>query len=421
LSLIFHAGKRITLLRNYALMSQDELAKELNISRSYLSNLEKGKNPLLNHIIKDVASFFKIHSDFFMNLTPNNEVQKYLDSLSESLLQNRMRDAQACVISLEIPLFNLIQDIEANFLKAAYYLRSHQYEKTYELEEEFIKVLLRDFEITAVPLSTQKAYYCYLIEKNIHLRHYSSCEKYCNRLIDLLSNQSEKQGPELTKVYLKMKQGNKALAFSQIQPMITTLESSNQHHLLAEGYSFLSSIHIDLKLYENALEHLEKLDLLATELELPNQRFIVAQQRGYIYRELKNYNQSLAFHKEALTLATTSSRKATVHLSIISNYIELNDLENAELHISFAHKYEVSTYEKMVLLSYSSQIALYKGDREKFQETHQKSLTFFIENNYAKNLHYVYSYLADFHLKQRKYKLAAEYYKKKENLNYEII
>jgi transcriptional regulator with XRE-family HTH domain len=59
-------GKKLQILREQRNMSQRELGEQLDLSRSYISNLESGRTiPNARHVLK-IANLFSVTTDVLM-------------------------------------------------------------------------------------------------------------------------------------------------------------------------------------------------------------------------------------------------------------------------------------------------------------------------------------------------------------------
>ena len=61
-------GEKIKELREEKELSQEDLAKKLNISRPALSLYETSKRQVPNHLIPQIANFFGVSIDFLFGL-----------------------------------------------------------------------------------------------------------------------------------------------------------------------------------------------------------------------------------------------------------------------------------------------------------------------------------------------------------------
>lgn len=68
--------KRIGDLREDNDLKQKDLAKVLNISQQYYSNIEKGQRTITAEMIKYLSIFYNVSSDYILELTDNKEINK---------------------------------------------------------------------------------------------------------------------------------------------------------------------------------------------------------------------------------------------------------------------------------------------------------------------------------------------------------
>lgn len=61
-------GKRITELRKLKQISQQQLADKIGINQSVLNRIENGSRPLRDDEIKAIANFFKVSTDYLLDV-----------------------------------------------------------------------------------------------------------------------------------------------------------------------------------------------------------------------------------------------------------------------------------------------------------------------------------------------------------------
>lgn len=85
-------GKLIQLLRNAEGISQSELASRLEISRSYLSQVENGHNEPGMALLEKVAKYFDIPLAFLVidKHRPDAEISKELQKLFAEVLSMKL-------------------------------------------------------------------------------------------------------------------------------------------------------------------------------------------------------------------------------------------------------------------------------------------------------------------------------------------
>lgn len=83
-------GRRITELRESRKMTQEELAKKLNISRASLSHYEKNRREPDYETLQKIADYFQVSIDYMFGRTANSkeildeQVRDFVDSLELS-------------------------------------------------------------------------------------------------------------------------------------------------------------------------------------------------------------------------------------------------------------------------------------------------------------------------------------------------
>lgn len=91
-------GERIAYLRERRGMSQAQLAKELNIAQSTLAMWERGKRGLKDDVIKQLAEYFSVSSDYLLGIenendrTPNSAAKRITAHIDEDMVEDQVED-----------------------------------------------------------------------------------------------------------------------------------------------------------------------------------------------------------------------------------------------------------------------------------------------------------------------------------------
>ncbi|MGN0357559.1 MAG: helix-turn-helix transcriptional regulator [Blautia sp.] len=86
-------GRRVRKLRNDRGLTQEELADELNVTRSTITRLESGKSAGSIELLIDLASYFDESLDYIIlgKRARNEEVKKELNQIMERIKQMEMK------------------------------------------------------------------------------------------------------------------------------------------------------------------------------------------------------------------------------------------------------------------------------------------------------------------------------------------
>ena len=79
--------KKLYQIRNASNLTQIQLAKQLNISRSCLANYETGKRFPNDEILSDIANFFNVEKNYFLKNSANKTSQHKTDAITNSALK----------------------------------------------------------------------------------------------------------------------------------------------------------------------------------------------------------------------------------------------------------------------------------------------------------------------------------------------
>ena len=87
-------GEKIKILRKRRNLTQDELANILNVNRSQISNLEKGRRGLNLEQLNKLCLYFKIDMSYFLGEDMNDETNSLIDRAKLLFSSNRITSKQ---------------------------------------------------------------------------------------------------------------------------------------------------------------------------------------------------------------------------------------------------------------------------------------------------------------------------------------
>jgi transcriptional regulator with XRE-family HTH domain len=94
--LYLQLGRRIRAARKHAGLTQAELAASISLSRTSVTNIERGRQQILLHTLYDIASTLRIDP---ANLLPDME-PKAKEGLAERIPDNLTKDEREWIESL---------------------------------------------------------------------------------------------------------------------------------------------------------------------------------------------------------------------------------------------------------------------------------------------------------------------------------
>ena len=416
----FDIGSRIAYERKKAGFTQAQLANKIYLSRANLSRFEKNQSIPSEDTIQNISKTLSISIECFKDNPQNKEIinmiqQIYIHCISD--ISAPLPNSE--LKSLEKTISCFTQEISVRFLLAAYYYKQYQFEKADMISDSSIASFLNLNIIQNLPSEIRKYYYLYIAEKNYVIGNFKQSLVYFELLILETSNEHEKNFLILKTIDISFKQAFYGKAFTDVSTFIENLKNSNESILLAKAYIILSAVMINLQLFNEALDVLKKVEMLIEKYDIKDKKIAVFQQRGRIYSRQGLHEKALFCFEEASLFITNPQTRFLIYNSIISTLIILFRINEAKEKLSLIKSFTLGERERMIVLSYEGQIALYEGDEKTHWKYQDKAIQYFKANNCYKNLNYIYTFLGNYYFSQNKYKESANYYKKKEKLNYE--
>lgn len=118
-------GERISLLRKSLGLNQEEFGKRINVTRSAVSNYEKGLRNIMDRVISDICREFYVNEEWLRNGEGLMFKEEDTFSLDDYLIQNNCTEKEMLIIT--------------SFIKA--YMKF-----PVELRDAFIEEVISDFK-----------------------------------------------------------------------------------------------------------------------------------------------------------------------------------------------------------------------------------------------------------------------------------
>lgn len=410
-------GLRYRYLREKAGLTQEVVANELFLSRTYYGKIESGKANPIESIVEKLKVILNTSKEYLENHSPNQELSLQLNRIFQSLLEDKPEIVLEQNI-LSFPITNLFQEVSARLLLVAAYYAQRNFDEAEVIENEYLSFFLPKIKLKKLPLDFQNIYQLYVYHKSSFHGEYPTSLDACNFLCNA-TNQNIKQIFYFKKVDVYLSQGNYSQAATSLEKAFKLIGKESGSHLLAQGYVYQSAIYIYFKMYDFCLEYLDSLEDNIEANGLNEHRVALAQHRGFIYSEKRDFPKALKFYEKALILPSTTKRRITLYNCLVHISLETKDYIKAQNYIHSAQKLDLSEYDKIVFSSYEAEISLVEGDEKKFMKSKLLAIKYFEENKCFINLEHDYSILSDYYLRKKNTRQAFIYLKKKENLTYE--
>ncbi|NFG27219.1 helix-turn-helix domain-containing protein [Clostridium botulinum] len=91
-------GERITILRKHLNLNQDDFGSKINVTRSAVSNYEKGTRNIMDRVISDICREFNVNEDWIRNGMEPMFIEPDTFSLDEYVKQKGATDFELEII-----------------------------------------------------------------------------------------------------------------------------------------------------------------------------------------------------------------------------------------------------------------------------------------------------------------------------------
>jgi len=410
----FSLGKRYVYLRRVKGINQETVAEYLNISRPYYGAIEKEIRPMQEEFVLKLTKYYSVPVEYF-TITPLSElINAELELLFNRLLHDNLENIEETVKTLESPVLNFKQEFMVNLLLGAYYIRKRESTKINQLMDTYFYVFpISSFSKTLV--NTKKYVDLFFAEYYAWQKKDEKSLSYWGSLVETLQDTPLKELAVLSFITSLINNNQFGKALLEADKLISK-DYYQSPDLLAKVLIRISSIHIQLDHYEEALLTLDRFKKEVTEMQTNIFHAIASQHRGIIAYKQGKVEESIVLYTEALDILQKDRRATTVLFSLIDCYLMLEDWKNARKFLDHLKSHSLNEYNKMIVLAMDGEICLYEKKVKRGLQLINRSLNYFIENDLKDNQRHIYGQLGIYYNKIGSFKRSSEYYHKKEML-----
>jgi len=413
----FNIEKRITYLRKKNNFSQRQLSTKIFLTQSSITRHENGA-PLYKELCQELSVGFGVPESYFMDAKKDPDVDLLLEGAFEKLLNinNKSLDELFSRNSYEL---EISQEVALKLLQAVYYYKNNRYEDGDKLSENFISVLIENEEQVKGNATLLKCYYLYNYELNFKNNKLDECYRYCKLLSEIVTDNYQKGRCLVLISQTSFRRGFMSEALLSVTEAIKFIETFDKGLLLSGAYVTYSSVLTNFKLYDEALEVLQKLENINKVNGYDDITAALLQHRGIIFSRKKEYQKAVRNYEMAYSNAKYPHIKIKILISLISCHLKTRNILEATKYLEIMNNQNLRKHEKMISTSLKCEISLYSDDIKTHKMLLKPVLKYFEENNYLADLKHIYSYLANYYHEKNLYKQASTYFTKKERLENE--
>lgn len=404
-------GNRLRYLRETKGLTQKDLADKLFVSKSTIGNIETGISNISLRYLDDLADYFEVSASYFHETNPTSvQLEEVLKETFQALLNNDIISAERISKQTGQRILNPFQELSANLLLGAISYKQRNVEELNKLSL-YIALFTKDLSLLELSLEQKKHYYFYLLCQAEFEGRFESCLPLSDELLKLSGESLYSAQVNLTRVSLYLELGKADEAFLLITNLIEIIKALDDPLLLSWAYIQLSRVYGEFQMYDKCLEILLLLEKVVNEHDLDNHKTVLAQHRGFLYSQKKDFNMAIRYYEEALSYPKTAEREVTLLTSLLALSLKTKDIIRSEKYLEEARKCFSTPKEKAIFLSYEGELHLLKGNEKLYIKCQEKAIVYFKTHNHTSNLKYIYHQLTKFYCEQKKPAKLAYYFK----------
>ncbi|GIN40095.1 MULTISPECIES: helix-turn-helix transcriptional regulator [Heyndrickxia] len=408
-----HIGKRIKYIRKKNNLKLDYLGKGI-VSSTHLSNYEAGRYTPSVDILILLSKKLEIDEEYLLSFDQyDKNVQDLINLLEYSILYNT-KEAQEIILKIEMRkyIFHIHQELQFFLLKACYLLKGGEHEKL-KYEETLINIYICEMEIEKLPEDIRRLYYYYLALKAYFNNDLEISHQYYLGLIYMDTNDINIAAYKYNLGLISKKKFDYLQAINWAKEALNIYLDNQKWGEVGEIYNFIGVIYWEQKRFSEAIITLEKAEKI---YELINNDKLIAKifhNKGLVYKAQNEIKKAVLYFKRSIEIKKNLHSSSLIsYRALIDLYLKCNksnlakkELENAKLTINSELDYHLWKVLNADVLAQNNDITT-------SITLLKECIHFFEERNnqyYLKNL---YKTLGDRYYLCKKYKLAAQFYKK---------
>ncbi|MFZ3579189.1 hypothetical protein [Virgibacillus sp. DJP39] len=406
-------AKRIKKLRTTLNIPRREFCKGI-VSLSHLSNIESGRFVPSEDILISFANKAGMPKDYLVN--PHKDQEKVATKIKELhvLLDD---DLSECVTEIEIfersnpYIASYLLEIEFYLLKANSCIKSGKMELAYQVYSQNVEPLIDDSLLEHKNLR-------YLLKKfkgvfSYHRSNYGQAITDYKIFLkeDLDTLEQAKVNFNIALCYDKKSDNYHAIRY--IYKALDKYTQELDWDGVGKSYNFLGSLFEQIKNYCDAEIYYKKALKLSNEMELISLKCKVLHNLGELSKNRNDYEQAILLFNQAIKIKKNYNHTnlSITYCSLIDSFILMNRFQEAKLYLYEALKHTNSQLSKVRLNTLKEKMAYKNEQGSSYEPSLKGAMDYFEFNNPLLYSKYVKE-LGNYYMEQRKYKLAANCFKK---------
>jgi transcriptional regulator with XRE-family HTH domain len=415
-------GKEIKFNRIKKRMTQEELASGI-ISVSYLSKIENNQLNPSEETLRLLLERLKIEK----NAVSYEEFKKSLESFHTCLLNRNKEEAEKLYKQINqanwIDRANHEDKILFKLFSSSYFILLDDIEKT--------EKLFSDLHKERHSFSNECAYFHTKYKGDLHYLKQESVEaskeyERCIQMMPIVSISEEEKADchyaiGLTYSWIR----KNALSIDHTLNALTYYQSNYQLKKCTDCQVLLGISYIRLSRYDQALSALKTAWDLAEMIQYNEIKGVIEQNLGYFFLRKKDLSHAIEHFSLAVQYRIEGNDKEKIHsvYSLMKAYYNNSDLEKAKKWLNKGWDWIEREREDHIyhLLFQVFRYLILGVDHEFENLMKTKVIPYFVKSSDLYNLSYFSRILAEYYYKNRKYKLAADWFEKAFEYNNELI
>lgn len=410
-----YIGNRIKKSRNLLDINRKDFAKGI-VSYSHLCNIESGNYAPSKEILIAVAKKLNVPSEYLLNCNSiDYDLENLLFSLKNKLDLLDISNAETTLITIEKDypyISSITQEIFFYLLKSYYYLLIRKNKFGIDTYKKEVLPLLEDVDIHCLPHEYKETYYYIQGNFNYYEKNYKLSYEFYLKQLPLIKNNltTSRVNFNIALSLYKLHNFNDSIYYAK-QSLQYNLKE-RRWEKIAEVDNLLGVLYLESNQYDLSLKSLNNALYLAEKGNLEYLKAKILHNLGELNQNKKNFKEALELFNESLILKKKSNLDLFItYKKILETYLELKLFDQVNFYLIETKKVCKSQEERYQLMIVEATLFLYEDNFQKYEKLMVESIDYLYKNNHWNYLHQYLEEFANYYVKQKKYKLASDYFK----------
>ncbi len=414
---MLNIGKRLYIQRTINGVELESLAKDL-ISPLRLRRIENGYIVPSTTLLESIAARLDLPSVFFTNYEEMDMQLLYLlNQLFEDIILGSNK-AKSLIELIDDNYYEylLSPKLECYFLllKVSYLIKSGDLTTSDQIVSNFLDPYFKDINIDGLPLYLRKAYHYTNGLYNYYQQDYDQCLVNYSILKNMVENLLEKAVITYNIGLIYQQLGKHQQTISIITEVIAYYDKLDLPYESALAYNLLGAAYRGTKSYKEAHSAFKSAQSYAEEFRYFDILGFIFHNTGMIFKDSGNIKKAIELFTKSIEMKEKDNHRnlSITYRELIECHLLVKNIDKAHHLHSIAESLKINEDQHYRLLQAFNEYYRLNQNLDEYLSNLKQLIKYFLQVDDKYELRKCYTQIGKYYYRDRKYKLASEYFLK---------